>query len=404
MIIKKFVGKTEKDAIEAAQKELGNNIVIMNTKQTKKKGFFSFLHSHQIEVTVALEEEGERLSPVPKEKRLPALEGDREVIRNGPSPLSPESRNIEQKLDNLQNLLVSQLYKSEEEKKEEEEEAVPKATEKEVEEEKETEQVKFMKLLYNKMLDNEVDERYANQIMEEIDKLNKPNMPIDYTLTNTYQRMILKFGLTEGVLPAQEGPKVVFFIGPTGVGKTTTVAKIASHYVIEEKKKVALLTADTYRIAATEQLKTYANILEVPFRVVYSEEELKDVVKKFADYDYIFVDTTGHSHQNEEQIEKTRNLVHSLDEIVEKQVFLVLSATTKYKDLRQIADNYKQIAEFELIFTKLDETSSFGNILNLKMYTNAPVAYVTLGQNVPDDIEIFSPQKTVKQLLGGKNS
>lgn len=402
MIIKKFIGKTENDAVEAAQKELGSGVVVMNVKPIKRKGLFAAFRSRQVEVTVALEEEGERYGSLTREKK-PVVSQQQPVFQPHTSPLSEDSRNIEEKLDNLQNLLVSQLQRSEADKKEENEENVSlRMAEKEPEEEKETEQVRFMKLMYNTMLDNEVDERYANQIMEEIEKLNKPNMPIDYTLTNTYQKMILKFGMSDGVLPAQEGVKVVFFIGPTGVGKTTTIAKIASHYVMEEKKKVALLTADTYRIAATEQLKTYANILEIPFSIVYTEEETQDAIKQYADFDYIFVDTTGHSHQNEEQLDKTRRLVHSVDSEVETQVFLVLSATTKYRDLLRIADIYKTISEFELIFTKLDETSYLGNILNLKMYTDVPIAYVTLGQNVPDDIEIFNPQKTVKQLLGGK--
>ncbi len=171
---------------------------------------------------------------------------------------------------------------------------------------------------------------------------------------------------------------------------------------MDEKKKVALITADTYRIAAAEQLRTYAGILEVPFRIVYSREEIGEAYRDFIGYDYVFVDTSGHSYQNEEQKETMKGIVHSVDGTAEKEVFLVLSATTKYRDLLKIVDAYTEVTDYKLIFTKLDETSAYGNLLNVKLYTGAALSYVTCGQNVPDDLEDFNPQKTVKQLLGGK--
>lgn len=123
---------------------------------------------------------------------------------------------------------------------------------------------------------------------------------------------------------------------------------------------------------------------------------------QFKEYDYVFVDTAGHSFQNEEQRETVKNFVHSIDGIAESEVYLVVSAATKYRDLKRIADSYKTVAEYKLIFTKLDETTTLGSLLNLRLYTGAPMSYVTCGQNVPDDIEMFNPQKTVKHLLGGK--
>ena len=196
-------------------------------------------------------------------------------------------------------------------------------------------------------------------------------------------------------------PKVVFFIGPTGVGKTTTIVKIASKYKVEMEKKVAFITADTYRIAATEQLKIYANILDAPMSIVYSVDDINNAIAQMLDYDLIFVDTAGFSHKNEEQKAETKALLEGVDSVYEKEVFLVVSATTKYNDLLDIVDMYKEISSFKLIFTKLDETSTFGNLLNIKLYSGAELSYATNGQNVPDDIEIFNTQKIVKQLLGG---
>lgn len=247
-----------------------------------------------------------------------------------------------------------------------------------------------------------MDEKYVNSILEDAAKTKKADLPFDYLLANIYQKMVLKFGKSEGITPVADGPRIVLFIGPTGVGKTTTIAKLAGKYCVEDKKKVALLTADTYRIAAAEQLRTYANILETPFRVIYTPEELQTAVKDYWDCDYIFIDTAGRSHQNADQLEKMKEMVGALKDPGNYHVFLVLSATTKYRDLQRIADCYGKIADYELIFTKLDETEAVGNLLNMKLYTGAPVAYVTCGQNVPDDMEVFNPQKTVKQILGGK--
>lgn len=406
MIIKKFQGKSENDAVEAAKKELGKNIVIMNVRDVKRKGIFRFFRSNLVEVTVALEEENERYSPLKREEKKETSEpiantagtiypgagteyGKRNILPESFEEEKRESSLLEEKLDNLHTLLEQQLQKPEEDKVEEEEE-------------NQSELEKFTKLLYNTMLDNEVSEKYANQIIDEIEKTAKPNIPFDYVLSNIYQKMVLKFGKPLGIVPPENGAKVIFFIGPTGVGKTTTIAKIASKYIVEEKKKVVLLTSDTYRIAAAEQLRTYAGILEVPFRIVYTPEEIGQALKDFSEYDYIFVDTSGHSYQNEEQKENTKEIIHSVDGEADKEIFLVLSATTKYRDLIRIVDSYSQITDYKLIFTKLDETSAVGNLLNIKLYTGAALSYVTCGQNVPDDIEEFNPQKTVKQLLGGQ--
>lgn len=416
MIIKKFQGKTEADATEQAKKELGPNVVIMNVKNVKKKGLFAFLKSQMVEVTVALEEENERAAyvkkeePVKQEENIPVpvnkaqplfseetikqfeLSAGARVKENDRGE-TVETKAIEEKLDNLQNLLEQKLQTKEQEMPQTET----------VSDEKSAEIMKFEKLLYNKMIENEVNETYANQIIEEMEKNIKPNMPFDQALANIYQKMILKFGKPETITPAKAGPKTVFFIGPTGVGKTTTIAKIASKFSVEGKKKVALLTTDTYRIAAAEQLRTYADILEVPFRVIYTVEEIENSLRDFKDYDYIFVDTAGHSHKNETQKANMNEFIHSVDGKVEKEAYLVLSATTKYRDLLSIADSYSEMTEYKLIFTKLDETITLGNLLNLKLYTGAPLSYVTCGQNVPDDIEQFNPQKTVKLLLGGKS-
>ena len=406
MIIKKYQGKTEQEAFGAAKKELGEGVVLMNVRNVKSKGLFAFLKSPVVEVTVALEEETEKTSyskpETPKstidvsvaQNFTEAIAGVRKVEENARlNEGNNEKQAIEKQLDNIKKLIEETIQKPEVKDGEEAGDAV---------EEAEAESVVFMKLLYNTMIENEVSETYANKLLDEMETINKPNVPIDHMLENIYQKMILKFGVPEPIAESEKKPKVVFFIGPTGVGKTTTIAKIASKFIVESKKRVTLLTADTYRIAAAEQLRTYANILDVPFRVIFSAEEMDCAVRDFKESDYILVDTTGHSWNNVAQKEAMLALISAVEGQCEMEVYLVVRATAKYKDLIKITDAYKEVEGYRLIFTKLDETSSYGNLLNLHLHTGASMSYVTDGQNVPDDIAVFNPQNTVKLLLGGK--
>ncbi len=411
MIIKKYQGKTEAEAMENAKKELGDGIVLMNVKTVRPKGLSKLIKKAYVEITVAKEEERELT--VHKENVAVSLSsshtkqttfGNAEKEKN--SQIISEERLLEEKLDSLHSLLEQQIQRREEVKVSDESEDVKETKEsKSINESTQEEADKtkaVLSLIRETIVENEVDPKYADSILDEIEKNLKANMPMEHILSNVYQRMILRFGKPECIEPAKDGPKIVFFVGTTGVGKTTTIAKIASKFVVEEKKKLALLTADTYRIAASEQLRTYANILEVPFRVIYTPEELGDAIKDFSNYDYILVDTAGHSQNNDKQRDDMADFVKYAQGKAEQEIYLVISATTKYKDLKSIADKYKKMFEFKMIFTKLDETSEYGNLLNMKIYTGASMSYITCGQNVPEDIETFNAQSTVKKLLGGK--
>lgn len=413
MTINKFQGKTKEEAIEKAKAEFGENAVIMNVREIKPKGFLGIFKSSTFEVTAAMQEKDvfpsisrKTVSRVPdkinyaadEEIKLPPYSDSKEAfgdisreiekIEKREKKESSENK-IEERLNNLSNILEEKLGKPKEE------EALP------APKESSGEELKFVRILYNTLISNEVNEKYVNQILEEIERFLRPGNSVDTILSNIYQKLILRFGQPKGISVAGAKPKVIFFIGPTGVGKTTTIVKIASKYKVEMEKKVAFITADTYRIAATEQLKIYANILDAPMSIVYSVDDINNAIAQMLDYDLIFVDTAGFSHKNEEQKAETKSLLDGVDSVYEKEVFLVVSATTKYNDLLDIVDMYKEISSFKLIFTKLDETSTFGNLLNIKLYSGAELSYATNGQNVPDDIEIFNTQKIVKQLLGG---
>ena len=261
----------------------------------------------------------------------------------------------------------------------------------------------IIKAVYTVLLEHEVDERYINQVMGELDLVSMSDVSIETALGMIYQKLVLKFGRAKIITIADRKPKIVFFVGPTGVGKTTTIAKLASYFRLERKMKVALFTADTYRIAAMQQLEVYGELMQIDVVVLYEADDINDkITEKYSKFDLILVDTTGFSHHDEEQKDSINALVHSPDERYDTQVYLVLSATTKYRDLREIVDAYHSFTDFDLIFTKLDETEAHGNILNIKLYADAPLSYVTTGQNVPSDIEVIDTQKMVHGLLGGK--
>ena len=415
MIIKKYLAKTEKDAIEMAKEELGNNAIVMNIKKVKPKGLAKLFVRSKVEVTAALDE-----TPTYVEKQKETVKEEKKAEKTEPeinvAKSAKDDSTLEDRLTRLQSLLEKQMSDKEEKKKETVQEEKVKVQQ-EVKEEKtvavvpkkeeqaESERTKMCKdLIYQQMLQNEVDKEIADTIMGEVNRSLAKDAPLDQILANVYQKIILMLGQPYLIDPKpKDKTTFIFFLGSTGVGKTTTIAKIASKLKLEEKANIALVTADTYRIAAVEQLKTYANILSGPLKVIYSPKELSDSMEELSQYDMCLVDTAGRSHKNREQIEDIRELIEQVP-IGERQIYLVLNAGTKYSDLQEIASVYSGLTDFSIIFTKLDETSSAGAMLNMKVKTKCPLSYVTWGQNVPDDIGEIDPQKVAKQLLGGNKS
>lgn len=422
MIIKKYIGRTEEEAISLARADLGEGMSIMNTKEVNPHGIFKFFRKPSFEVTAAIDEiQKEENKTVKKDDEMPDFgklqqalndkqfapapdskaaqkEAERERLLKSSQILGDEpeedkdkedSSGIEQKLNTLQDLLEKQMIMSREEEKDEKERVVDKNQ-------------AYLDLIRKQLMQNEVEESYVNQIIEEIEGTLGPNSTLDNILAGVYQKIVLKIGSPRLIDLKTKYTKYIFFIGPTGVGKTTTIAKIASMMKLANKSNVALVTSDTYRIAAIEQLKVYANILGIPLNVVYAAEELEKLKNEQNGYDLVLVDTAGRSHNNEEQKEDIVRLLKTVPES-EREIFLVLSATTKYQDLVRITSVYSEICRYNLIFTKLDETDKIGNIFNIHILTGAPLSYVTEGQNVPNDISKIDAQKIAKQLLGGNS-
>ena len=202
--------------------------------------------------------------------------------------------------------------------------------------------------------------------------------------------------IANGITLYSDKPKIVALIGPTGVGKTTTLAKIAAKFVLEEGAKVALITADTYRISAVEQLKTYSDILGLPLEIVYNSQALQEAIEKHRDKQLILLDTAGRSQYNTYQMKELSELLN-IDADIEKH--LVMSATTKTGDGLELLDNFSLCKPDRVIFTKVDETKTHGIILNILHRRKAALSYLTNGQSVPDDIEPASIEKLAELLL-----
>lgn len=388
MIIKKYQAATESEAVAKAKEDLGTDAVIMNVRQIKHKGLQRLFKKDYVEVTAAVDEpetkearrtQKETVKQQEKQEEIKAAEGSME--KSAEEKETPVTAAIEERLENLAQMLERQMQETPAEEKETQEQ-----------------NSKLVKLIFEQLINNEVTEENAREIMREIDAKDK--LQLDDLLSSIYQKIVLKLGQMKTVELSAKKPKVIFFIGPTGVGKTTTIAKLASKFKIEKKAKIAIITADTYRVAAVEQIRTYANILSVPIEVVYHADELKPLYDKYQEYDLILVDTAGRSHKNEEQREDIQKLLATAEDYPH-EIYLVVSATTKYKDLIKITQTYSDISDYRLLFTKIDETDALGNILNIRMLTQKPLSYTTFGQNVPEDISVTDAQGIAKQLLGG---
>lgn len=377
MRILKFRGKTEDIVLKQIEKEYGKNAIIIHTQKEEATGHLRWLKSPRIVVTVAIKEENEE----EETKLVKEQEVNREVDLKIADQQENESymllKELRQELGALHQE-IGELKKA------------PKVIIKE----------------QNAMVP---ENRLAACIQEKLMNLGVKPEICDLLLASIEEEDSESFirelysNLENSLIEKEEGklPQIIFFIGSTGVGKTTTLAKLTAQYVLNEQKKVVLFTSDTYRIAAVEQLKTYADILGVEIEIIYDESELPQYIEKWRHVDHILIDTAGRSHKNEEQVTELKAL---MENIKEKQVYLVLNANTATRDVKKIVETYEKAeAQFDLIITKLDETDELGNVINIGYYANKAIHYLTTGQNVPADITVFNKQAYITELLGRLN-
>ncbi|MBD3345480.1 MAG: flagellar biosynthesis protein FlhF [Chitinivibrionales bacterium] len=251
-------------------------------------------------------------------------------------------------------------------------------------------------VLYKCLVDSEVKPDSAGRLIANIrSKYETDDVTIDETFIRELERY---FPVSGPIRSKMDGPEIVALVGPTGAGKTTTLAKLAAGYALEQENMVSVITADTYRIAAIEQIRTFADITGIALHVVFSPEEIPDALAACENDDFVFVDTAGRSQNNSEHMNE---LKEQLKVLHPDEVHLVLSATTKDSDLEDIVGRYREMNVNRLLFTKLDETRHVGNIYTLVDKTQIPVSYFTAGQSVPDDIEPAHSSKFMRRLWEG---
>ncbi len=255
--------------------------------------------------------------------------------------------------------------------------------------------------LYQRLVDQELAEDLAQDVVLKVNNELGSTGVNNYDLVREYVRKHIQELITVSGPPRLMTGKTksIFLIGPTGVGKTTTLAKLAANYCLVEHKKVALLTVDTFRIAAIPQLRTYADIIGVPLEVVYTSSELDEVLKRFSDRDLILIDTPGGSPRNSKQLEVLKEY---LDAVETKEVYLTVASPTKYRDMIDVYNRFAIARIDGLLFTKIDETDRYGPLVNLLNETRARLTYLTTGQNVPQDIELADSVKMADLLLSEK--
>jgi len=254
---------------------------------------------------------------------------------------------------------------------------------------------------YLQLIQSQVAKELANEIVRALEKQIRPehvNSPdfIREKLCEHLERLLPTAGPI--VRTKTRGPHVVALIGPTGVGKTTTLAKLAANLKLREKHKVGLITLDTYRIAAVDQLKRYADIIGSPLKVVSGGDDLKAAIAEMGDCDFVLIDTAGRSPRDELKLNELRGLLES---IAPDEVHLVLSTTADQASVELAVERFGKVRVDKIIFTKIDEAAHVGTVLNVVRKVNKQLSYITTGQDVPDDIEVGRGRRLAQLIMGG---
>ncbi|MGD9723570.1 MAG: flagellar biosynthesis protein FlhF [Pirellulales bacterium] len=253
--------------------------------------------------------------------------------------------------------------------------------------------------LFTDLIEADVNEDLARELVERVREhgLNSGGDNLDALKSRVVELVQNEIRTMGPVQPTAGRRHLVALVGPTGVGKTTTIAKLAANFRLREKLRVGLITVDTYRIAAVEQLRTYADIIDLPMEIVATPREMHQAVARMADQDLILMDTAGRSPRDEVKIQELKAM---LAEAAPDEVHLVLSSVSSATNLTKMAEQFSAVGTTAIVMTKLDEAASLGNLLPLVRASGLPLSYLTHGQNVPDDIAPADANRLARVVLG----
>ncbi len=394
MEIKSYRAKTLHQALQLVRAELGPDAAVIETKQVRPSWKRAFLGRRQIEVTASRDvtvarrfgaaESADTASPLAS---TPRNEEPAYVAERAASDLSPVQGTslhgrFREDLDSAALIVDFAAADATAERPGISGHQLPEAV--------------FR--VFAELVDAEVPEAVAREMIAHVRGANDAHAINDGGLLRQRLRRYVEDELNiSGPIRVTPGSRrVVALVGPTGVGKTTTIAKLAANFRLRDRHKVGLITVDTYRIAAVEQLRTYADIIDLPMEVVSTPREMREAVCRLSHLDLILMDTAGRSPRDELKLQELKSM---LSEAAADEVHLVLSATAGAHALDKTARHFADVGTTALILTKLDEAMGLGNLLPLLRGCDLPLSYVTNGQNVPDDIQPANREKLAAATL-----
>ncbi|MGD6871572.1 flagellar biosynthesis protein FlhF [Sutcliffiella horikoshii] len=374
--MKKYKAENMQQAMQLVRLELGDDAVILNSKAVKTSRFFGLLSKKGVEVIAAVDED--LSDQTLKTKNIPIQP---EGISDSKQKIStPAASRLEQDklFDSIQEM--KKMMKSLTHEKQRDP-SLP----------------DFFFHLEEKLLQSEISSLHVEELMETIYEKWLGNKTItDKSLLKLLETEVLQSLGEVSFDQDSYKKKFICLVGPTGVGKTTTLAKLAADASLKKGKSIGFITTDTYRIAAIEQLKTYASILDAPIEVCYSAEDFLAAKNKLSHLDVVFIDTAGRNFLNERFVEELKEVLDFKEEMT---TFLVLSLTSKMSDMKKITDQFWNVGIHQFIFTKKDETTSIGSMYEISRTYQKGAAFVTDGQNVPEDLIPFTKELMVRTIM-----
>ena len=408
MKVKRYEAPTLQEAVQSVKEDLGLDAVILQTRKFTRGGLFGIMGKEMVEVLAGLDGEDARGAPRPAPRQAPANNTRRvpeaanfsgaaayaaasKKTNNPNNPGNPGENNnsfdrLRDEMRELRTMMKTMISQQQT--------VGPSAHRSDVQ--------PFPQIfgdIYLRLIENDVEVSVAQDIIrslnEAVPSQDIENAPVVRGYLERHLKRLLK---VSGEIQLTHGsPKTVAFVGPTGVGKTTTIAKLATHYSLARRKKVGLITADTYRIAAVEQIKVYGDIIDIPVKVVYNADDMKMALDAFSDRDLIFIDTAGRSHRSAEKIQDLKDILSGHFPL---EIHLTLNTNLRIKEMMGIAEAFRVLPYGHIVFTKLDEAATYGNILNVVSRTNAGVSYLCYGQSVPEEIRPATYELLVDLSLG----